>query len=1666
MIVQHNIQAMNANRILGMNNTKLAGTLEKLSSGYQVNRSADNAAGLAISEKMRTMIHGITQAEKNCHDAVSLVQTAEGALNEVHSMLQRMNELANQAANGSYSDGVDRASLQLEFTQIQEEIDHVAEHTDFNGMKLFDGTGGTYTLSSGNTATNYVKKEIPTLEELLSDKLGNLQNIIYTETVFDFETTQSGQSANNTSSWSQTYKDTANALQTSIVPQAVQAILNKYSAFNYLTGSSIGIGLELYSDSSTTLASVSVAPEAYQNTQTGEIYATGMTYKLRVNMNSVDLSTEEGRNALESTIAHEMIHAFMDEALTAGMLGITSEAVDSSQQFPMWFIEGMAQTASGPGNWVYHGLGITPDSTTSEIKSALAGDPLTSSGSNTAAQYGTGYLACMYLGYLAAGSDANISSSTAAASDILSGLNSILSDVISGKSLNSVINEISGGKYSTASAFASGFANDTAVQNFIQEMAQQGYFSTDYTPNDSWVSDVVSGGLISGDLLNADPYPNSNLSLNLFALDKNNTAIKNTYPDGVTVLSGGTVSTEGVKPMENMPETPSNQFGDFTVTGGTEGIDFEYDEVTGTLTVLTGTALKIEGTGNATTDKIKIADGITANVTIKNVNIDVSSTSGACAFEVGDGATLNLTLDGANALISGNDCAGLQVGEGETLIITENSTGYLNAIGGYFAAGIGGGYDGSGGTIDINAGFVTAIGGIGAAGIGGGTRGSGGNVEISGGDVTATGSSGAAAIGDGRNGSGGTFSTGTNGNADITVRNADGDTEIADLISDTSGIDVWSAKINGVQYPIPPSTGSFTVTGGTYGTDYTYDESTGTLTVLTGTALKIEGTGSATTDKIKIGDGITANVTIKNVNIDVRGGAAIEVGDGATLNLTLEGSNTLKGGNSCAGLQVGEGETLVITENSTGSLNSTGGDFGAGIGGAHGGDGGTIEINGGTVTAIGGANGAGIGGGFGGAGGTIDISGGIVTATGGGEAAGIGGGGNGAGGDVEISGGEVTAAGGELGAGIGGGACGTGGTIDISGGTVTATGGDCGAGIGGGVAGAGGNVEISGGDVTATGGSNADAIGYGTEGSGDVTFSTGTNGNADITVSNADGDTEIADLISDTSGIDVWSAKINGVQYPKPLEGTGNIDLSTLTGDLEIVDGGYKIGDKTYTYSGDYTFTGTTDKNITVSNGGTTNISLDGATLGEFAVKGNSTVNMNVTGENTAEYVHVENGSKLNITGDGTLNTNQGIGNEGTLTNDSTINNDGALDNEGTLTNGENGTINNGFAITNKGSITNNGDINNESGSTINNNTGGTITNNGDINNESGGTITNTGGTLTNNGNIDNDGTVNNGTTRASGTIKNNGTIDNSGDISNAARGNIENSGDINNENSGSISNSGAVTNKSGGEISNSGDVTNNDSGTIANSGNITNENSGSISNSGEVTNKSGGTVENAGSVTNNDGGTIDNSGTITNSGEITNASGGTIDNNGDIDSTSGTLTNNGEIKSRPDSNIDGTVSGTQPTDAPAKADGEDDEDGDFEDGENVWIMQTGGRSKDTFVMDIGRMNTKILGVHKDDINISTQMNANRAIDVIGEAVNKLSTQRADIGAYQKRLEHKIDNLNVTRENLIAAESKIRDTNMAAYMMQFTKNQILNNTAQAMLAQATSLPQGIMSLVQ
>ena len=161
MVVQHNITAMNANRMLGVTSGLQAKSTEKLSSGYKINRAADDAAGLSISEKMRKQIRGLSQASDNAEDGISCVQTAEGALTEVHSMLQRMNELAVKAGNGTMSED-DRQNVQDEIDQLVDEIDRVSETTKFNETYLLKGDD----TSNGNTKLLEANAEIGQIDGL------------------------------------------------------------------------------------------------------------------------------------------------------------------------------------------------------------------------------------------------------------------------------------------------------------------------------------------------------------------------------------------------------------------------------------------------------------------------------------------------------------------------------------------------------------------------------------------------------------------------------------------------------------------------------------------------------------------------------------------------------------------------------------------------------------------------------------------------------------------------------------------------------------------------------------------------------------------------------------------------------------------------------------------------------------------------------------------------------------------------------------------------------------------------------------------------------------------------------------------------------------------------------------------------------------------------------------------------------------------------------------------------------------------------------------------------------------------------------------------------------------------------------------------------------------
>ncbi|MGB4388497.1 MAG: flagellin, partial [Caldicoprobacterales bacterium] len=136
MRINHNLMAMNTHRQLGINTTSGSKAMEKLSSGLRINRAADDAAGLSISEKMRGQIRGLTQAARNTQDGISFIQTAEGALNEVSAMLVRMKELAVQHANGTLSE-TDQANIEAELTQLSEEITNISENSTFNGISLF-----------------------------------------------------------------------------------------------------------------------------------------------------------------------------------------------------------------------------------------------------------------------------------------------------------------------------------------------------------------------------------------------------------------------------------------------------------------------------------------------------------------------------------------------------------------------------------------------------------------------------------------------------------------------------------------------------------------------------------------------------------------------------------------------------------------------------------------------------------------------------------------------------------------------------------------------------------------------------------------------------------------------------------------------------------------------------------------------------------------------------------------------------------------------------------------------------------------------------------------------------------------------------------------------------------------------------------------------------------------------------------------------------------------------------------------------------------------------------------------------------------------------------------------------------------------------------------------
>lgn len=417
MVIKHNVTAMNADRNLNVITKKQQKSTEKLSSGYKINRAADDAAGLAISEKMRRQIRGLTQASLNAQDGISYVQTAEGALNEVHDILQRANELSVKAATGTLTQD-DRDYIYEEVKQLNTEIDRIARDTSLNEINIFDSSN--VSLVSGRAVEDF--SDIIYLDaDYISFDMQNFADAINEASAVGKTFTQAGLAS------------FAEAIRDTYMPTLLGDIISALPESAKPTVDGLQISLKMYYQNDSTLAYVS---------SNGVSYQLGVNLKFLTETNgNIDMSPD-----LATTIAHEMTHAVMFDAVTNGMLG-----TGGADQFPSWFVEGTAQAVGGAINYCQELTNVAMRQGDTAIQKWLSRLTDTSDSYNAYAQ---GYIASMYLGYLAGGSGA------ADASTIANGLDKILKDIEDGYSLGQAINRQTNGKYEDLLDFEKNFAKD------------------------------------------------------------------------------------------------------------------------------------------------------------------------------------------------------------------------------------------------------------------------------------------------------------------------------------------------------------------------------------------------------------------------------------------------------------------------------------------------------------------------------------------------------------------------------------------------------------------------------------------------------------------------------------------------------------------------------------------------------------------------------------------------------------------------------------------------------------------------------------------------------------------------------------------------------------------------------------------------------------------------------------------------------------------------------------------------------------------------------------------------------------------------------------------------------------------------------------------------------
>lgn len=442
--VKTNMAAWNAARHL-KTNTKTQTTLtERLSSGYKINRAADDAAGLSISEKMRRQIRGLTQASANAQDGISMVQSAEGALNEIHEMLHRANELAVKAATGTLTDN-DRSLIDLEIQQIKNEIDNTSRYTVFNERRLFPDTG--YSPKSTSAMENYEYK--------LTIDFAN-QSVSVDGLSGNTMARAAGVNVNSGSAL-------ADKIANTLVPNAVNSIFDAFPSFQTAQGATqiqLALNISFIDGPGNTLA---LAGYRYS-------YGGGPAYSMYIKVDSSDFNdadasgTGSRAEVLESTITHELMHTVMQYNLTDGMSGRKGE------KYPTWFTEGTAQLAGGGFTTGWNNeLLLYAERLASENDNSQDGNisNYLKKFSVTGRPYGHGYLACAYIGYLA--NIKNGGTADVTGSNIAAGMDLVFGDLLNGKKLNNAIYDRTGmTEAQIRGLFGAGDANLT---EFVRKLA-------------------------------------------------------------------------------------------------------------------------------------------------------------------------------------------------------------------------------------------------------------------------------------------------------------------------------------------------------------------------------------------------------------------------------------------------------------------------------------------------------------------------------------------------------------------------------------------------------------------------------------------------------------------------------------------------------------------------------------------------------------------------------------------------------------------------------------------------------------------------------------------------------------------------------------------------------------------------------------------------------------------------------------------------------------------------------------------------------------------------------------------------------------------------------------------------------------------------------------------